>query len=164
MNISKAILWALPLSIMSSLGATALATRIEMRMLPRNGPGVGCPESLTAYETARPPAPGGYATDGMVQLSAIATNISATQLTDFTAVWTGTLKSEYSNCIATAGIYSKDGETFWGHSHLRVQLADGQAKVVLDMTGVRDANGFTSTIIEQTMREGNPRWTWGGTD
>jgi hypothetical protein len=32
------------------------------------------------------------------------------------------------------------------------------------MTGVRDANGFTSTVIEHTLRDGNPRWRWGGTD
>ena len=164
MNIGKALLWALPVSIVSSLSHPALAVRMEMRVLPLNGPGTGCPEALTAFETAQNRQEGGYATDGMVQLSVIANNISATQLTDFTAVWTGTLKPEYRNCTATAGIYSKDGETFWGHSHLRVQLADGQAKVILDMTGVRDTNGFTSTIIEQTMRDGNPRWTWGGTD
>ncbi|MEL7068520.1 MAG: hypothetical protein AAGN15_07690 [Cyanobacteria bacterium J06581_3] len=164
MNVRKALLWSVPLSLLSSLGMSALAETIEMRVLPMNGPGVGCPETLTAFETTRPPAPGGYATDGMVQLAAIATNITATSRDDFSATWVGTLKPEYRNCTASAGIYSKDGERFWGHSYLRSQLADGQVKVILDMTGMGDANGFTSTLIEQTMRNGNPRWTWGGTD
>ena len=164
MNICKALLWSVPLSVLSSMGASALAVTIEMRVLPVNGPGVGCPTALIAYETSRPPAPGGYATDGMVQLSAIATNITATSVDEFSATWVGTLKPEYRNCKATAGIYSKDGERYWGHSYLRSQMMDGQVKVILDMTGMTDANGFTSTLIEQTMRDNNPRWTWGGTD
>ena len=164
MNVSKALLWALPLSLLSSLGQVAFARTIQLRMLPLNGPGVGCPETLTAYETTRPPSPGGYATDGMIQLSAIATNISATQLDDFSATWTGTLKPEYRNCKASAGMTNVDGEAYPGHSYIRTQLNGGQVKVILDMTGMRDANGFTSALIEQTMRDGNPRWTWGGTD
>lgn len=164
MNFRRALLWSVPLSFLSSLGTAALATTINLNVLPLNGPQENCPESLTAYETGRPPAPGGYATDGMIQLAAIATNISATQLTDFSAIWTGTLKPEFSDCKATAGISVVDGEAYVGHSYLRVQLIDGQAKVILDMTGMRDANGFTATLIEQTMREGNPRWAWGGTD
>ncbi|MGB3570857.1 MAG: hypothetical protein WA783_02665 [Phormidesmis sp.] len=168
MNLNKALLWAvslgLPLGLLSSLGATALATTIEMKVLPVNGPALGCPTSLTAYETGRPPAPGGYATDGMIQLSAIASNVSATQLNDFSATWTGTLNPEYRNCKATAGMSSVDGEVYSGHSYLRVQLIDGQARFILDMTGMRDANDFTATLIEQTMRDGNPRWSWGGTD
>lgn len=164
MTLSKALLLAFPLSILGSLGAASLATTIQLNVLPLGGTGVGCPEALTAYETRRPPAPGGYATDGMIQLAAIATNISATQLTDFSAVWTGTLKPEYTNCKATAGMSTVDGEAYTSHSYLRVQMIDGQARVILDMTGMRDANNFTTTLMEQTMREGNPRWTWGGTD
>ena len=164
MNLSRALLWSLPLSLVSSLGAAAFATTFELAVLPLNGPDLGCPEQLIAFETARPRSPGGYATDGMIQLSAIATNISATQRDDFSATWVGTLKPEFRNCEASAGISTVDGEDFSGHSYLRVQLIEGQAKVVLDMTGLPDANNFTSTLLEQTMRDGNPRWAWGGTD
>ncbi|MGD1897661.1 MAG: hypothetical protein ACFB16_12000 [Phormidesmis sp.] len=168
MNVSNALLWAIPLSLplsfLGSLGATALAKSIEMQVLPVGGPGAGCPATLTAFETERPPTPGGFSTDGMIMLSAIASNISATQLNEFSATWTGALNPEHRNCKATAGIYSVDGERYWGHSYLRAQMIDGQVKVILDMTGMRDANGFTSSIVEQTMRDGNPRWTWGGTD
>jgi hypothetical protein len=35
---------------------------------------------------------------------------------------------------------------------------------VLDMTGLQDANQFTPVILFKGMKQGNPRWTWGGTD
>ena len=59
---------------------------------------------------------------------------------------------------------SIDEEVYRGHSYLQVQLVDGQVKVILDMTGMRDANGFTTVITYKGLRDGNPRWTWGGTD
>ena len=165
MNVRKAFLWALPLSLLSSLGASAFAKTIEMRVLPLlDGPTTGCPESLTAYETLRPPSPGGYATDGMIQLSAIATDIAVAQRDPFSATWTGTLKPEYRNCQASAGMSVVDGETFAGHAYIRTQMINGDVTVILDMTGMRDANNYTATIINQTMRDGNPRWAWGGTD
>lgn len=168
MNVSKACLWAFPLSLpfslLVNLGAAAVASTIELNVLPFNGPELSCPEKLVAYETARPRSPGGYATDGMIQLSAIATDIAATQKDDFSATWTGTLKPEYANCKASAGMSVVDGEDNQGHSYLRVQLADGKATVILDMTGMRDANNFTATLLEQSLRDGNPRWAWGGTD
>ena len=162
--VSKACLWAIPLSLLTNLGAAALATTFELNVLPLNGPESNCPEKLIAYETARPRSPGGYATDGMIQLAAIATDISATQKDDFSATWTGTLKPEYSTCTASAGMTLTDGEAYQGHSYLRVQLVGGKATVILDMTGMRDANNFTATLLEQTLRDGNPRWAWGGTD
>lgn len=164
-----ASLWALPLSLLSSLGSAALATTMELQVLPllrpsSGGQSAGCPQTLIAYETLQPYAPGGYSTQGMIQLSTIATNISATQRNDFSATWTGTLKPEYRNCKASAGIFKIDGADFTGHSYLRLQMLNGQVTAILDMTGMRDANNYTTVIIDQTMRSGNPRWTWGGTD
>lgn len=172
MKLSRALLWSFPLSIplglLSSFSSAAFAITIELNVLPLNGPAPseldGCPEKLIAYETIRPRTPGGSARDGMIQLAAIATDITATQRDDFSATWVGTLKPEFQNCKASAGMTLLDGENYGGHSYIRVQLADGQAKVVLDMTGMPDANSFTSTLLDQTMRNGNPRWAWGGTD
>lgn len=164
MNLSKALLWALPLSFLTNLGATAWARKADLVILPSLESGADCPDQVVAYETPQPYAPGGYATDGMIQLTEIATDISVSQADDFTVTWIGTLKPEYASCEATAGITTLDSENFQGHSYIRVQLSDGKAKAILDMTGVSDANGFTSVILFQGMREGNPRWTWGGTD
>jgi hypothetical protein len=32
------------------------------------------------------------------------------------------------------------------------------------MTGMQDANGFTSTILKHGVVKGNPQWRWSGTD
>ena len=158
MNLSKALLWALPLSLSSNLGAAALARKADLLILPTpDSAAAGCPEMLVAYETPQPRSPGGYATNGMIQLKEIATDIRISQANDFTVTWTGTLKSEYASCEGTAAIETIDGEDFQGHSYIRVQLSDGEARAILDMTGVSDPNGFTSMILYQGMREGNPR-------
>jgi hypothetical protein len=100
----------------------------------------------------------------MIKLSAIATNIKIAQSDAFSTTWVGRLKPEYQVCTATAGMSLVDGEPYQGPSYLRFQLIDGQVKVILDMTGIRDANDFTTSILYQSVRDGNPRWTWGGTD
>lgn len=165
MNLRQALVWALPLSLLSGLGSVAFARKATLIVLPTlNASDTGCPAELVAYETPRPYSPGGYATDGMIQLGEIATDISVSQADDFSVVWVGTLKPDYASCEATAGISTIDGENFQGHSHIRVQLSGGQARAILDMTGVSDPNGFTSVILFQGMRGGNPRWAWGGTD
>lgn len=152
------------MSLLSSLGATALATTIELKVLPANGPSAGCPTALIAHETPRPFFEGGFATDGMIKLREIATDIRVLQSDAFSTTWVGTLKPQYRNCRGSAIINSIDGEAFQRHSYLRVQLDNGQARVTLDMTGIGDANGFTSTILSGGLRDGNPRWAWGGTD
>ncbi|MEA5466497.1 hypothetical protein [Leptothoe sp. PORK10 BA2] len=173
MDLSKVLSWALPqalilalpLSLMSNLAAAAWATKADLTVFPSLDSQEGtCPETVVAYETLRPYTEGGSTTDGMIQLREISTNIRVSQVDDFSVTWVGTLKPQYANCEATASIVSWDGEDFQDHSYIRVQISNGQVKAILDMTGVADANGFTSVILYQGMREGNPRWTWGGTD
>lgn len=161
------LLWSLPLSLLSNLGAAALAETINLRVLPLSGRPTtqgGCPERLIAYQTRQPYREGGYATDGMIRLSDIATDIIVSQSDVFSTTWMGKLKPEYQNCQASGGLNSIDGVAYQGHSYLRVQMIDGQVKAILDMTGMRDANGYTTVITNRGMRDGNPRWTWGGTD
>ncbi|PSN18568.1 hypothetical protein C7271_11845 [filamentous cyanobacterium CCP5] len=164
MNIGRSLLWALPLSLLSGVGAAALATTIELDVLPINGPEAICPARLIAHETLRPPFEGGFAQDGMIKLRDIATNIRVLESDTFSTTWVGTLKPEFRSCEGTAIINSIDDGAYEGHSYLQVQLVDGQVTATLDMTGIPDANGFTSTLIFGGLRDGNPRWTWGGTD
>ena len=164
LNLARAIAWGLPLSLLSNLGSAALANTIEMSVLPTNGPQARCPENLIAHETPQPYFEGGYATDGMIKLRDIATNIRLIQSDRFSTTWVGTLRPEYRSCQASGGMVSIDGENFQGHSYLRIQLVGGQIKAILDMTGMADANGFTTVITYRGLREGNPRWTWAGTD
>lgn len=164
LNLGWALLGSLPLGLVSNLGAAALANTIEMSVLPTNGPIAACPEGLIAHETSQPYFEGGYATDGMIKLRDVATNIRLLQSDDFSTTWVGRLKPEYRHCEASGAMDSIDGEAFQGNSYIRIQLVDGQIRAILDMTGMSDANGFTTVITFKGLREGNPRWTWAGTD
>ena len=154
----------LPLAAIGSLGATATASTLELNVLPRNSTAEACPAVVIAHETARPYFEGGYTLDGMVKLRDIATDIRLVAADDFSATWAGTLKPEYAACHGTAGISVLDGEPYPGHSYLRLQFAAGEVRAILDMTGWSDVNGLTAVILFQGMRDGNPRWAWGGTD
>lgn len=160
-----ALFTSLPLSLASGLGAAALANTIDLSVLPLlSGPEARCPAGLIAHETIRPYVEGSFSTDGMIKLRDIATNIRLSQSDQFSATWVGTLKPEYRACQASGGIVSVDGEAYEGNSYIRLQLVNGHVKAILDMTGMRDPNGFTTVIIFKGLRDGNPRWTWGGSD
>ncbi|MBE9009971.1 hypothetical protein IQ250_07095 [Pseudanabaenaceae cyanobacterium LEGE 13415] len=162
---SIAVLFASVLSILSA--ATVNAATIEMRVLPTNdgqNPGNLCPEKVTLTETSRPYREGGYTIDGSANLSAIAEKMTIANTDDFSAIWVGTLKPKYSKCKATAGIARIEGEAYQGHSYLRLRFVKGKVYLILDMTGKNDANDLTTVILERSVRNGNPTWTWGGTD
>lgn len=158
--------WSLGLALPMSLifHQVARAETIELKVFPVNGPDQSCPEQVIAYQTRQPYQEGGYATDGMVNLSAIATNITLSPEQPYSATWVGTLKPQYLNCKGTAGMIKIDGKDHLGPAYIRLQMVKGKAKVILDMTGLQDVNGFTTQIIKRSIRQGNPRWTWGGTD
>jgi hypothetical protein len=156
------LLATVPLTLLG--GAVAAASTLELNVLPRDSLPAACPPVVIAHETARPYFEGGYTIDGMVKLRDIATDIRLVGSDDFSATWVATLKPDYAECHGSAGISVLDGEPYGGHSYLRLQFAAGQVTAILDMTGWSDANGFTAVILYQGLREGNPRWTWGGTD
>jgi hypothetical protein len=159
------LLRILSLGIFPVLSAPVLASTIELRLHPAGeSTSVDCPEKAIAYQTPKPYQEGGYQTDGMVRLQEIATQISVTQTDPFSVTWIGTLKPQYQNCQATAGMTSIDGQPYPEHSYLRMRLLNGKAYFILDMTGMQDANGLTPVILYNGMRQANPRWTWGGTD
>ncbi|RZM82445.1 hypothetical protein [Leptolyngbya iicbica] len=164
MNLTRSLLWAIPFSVLTSLGSAALATTIELEVLPTLTSGGTCPEQLIAHETLRPYVEGSYSRDGMIKLRDIATNVRVVTTDAFSTTWTATLKPEFRDCEGSAIITRIDDEAFTTHSYLQVQLADGEVTAVLDMTGIPDANGYTSTLLFGGLREGNPRWTWGGSD
>lgn len=156
--------WA-TLGILAALSAPATASTIELQVHPAGDPSrMRCPEKVIAYQTPRPYQEGGYQTDGMVALEAIATQISVAQTDPFSVTWIGTLKPPFQTCRATAGMSVVDAQPYSGHSYLRMQLRDGKAYVILDMTGLQDPNNLTPVILYKGLRQSNPRWTWGGTD
>ena len=45
-----------------------------------------------------------------------------------------------------------------------MQFDKGKVYLILDMTGRYDANNLTPTIRNQGVKDGNPIWTWTGSD
>lgn len=150
--------------MLSSLGATALATTIELEVLPTLRNNGTCPTQLIAHETARPYVEGSFSQDGMIKLRDIATNVRVASSDIFSTTWVATLKPEFRNCQGTAIIDRIDDVDYEQHSYIQVQLNNGQVTATLDMTGISDVNGFTASLIFGGLRDGNPRWTWGGSD
>ncbi|MBD1845506.1 hypothetical protein H6F89_19250 [Cyanobacteria bacterium FACHB-63] len=164
---SNPALFALGISALFWFPAiSANAAPIKMQVLAANiGQNtVRCPNEVTLTEASRPYREGGYTIDGSANLSAIAEKMTIATTDDFSVTWVGKLKPQYSKCKATAGITRIDGKAYQGHSHLRLRFANGKIYLILDMTGKADANGFTTVILQRSARNGNPSWTWGGTD
>jgi hypothetical protein len=136
---------------------------IEMQFY-QSGDSGKCPEKAMLVEQGQPYREGSYLVDGSADLSSIATGWKLMTADDFSATWVGTLRSTFAKCKATAGMTKQGKENFNGHSYLRMRLVGGKAYLILDMTGKRDPNGFTTVILKKETRNGKPIWTWGGTD
>ena len=156
---------ALAAGLLGCGGSAAIASTIQMETYSSGEPQQGqCPKKVVAYQTPQLYREGGFATDGMVRLSDIATQVAVAQTDPFSVTWVGNLKPAFQSCQATAGMAVVDGSPYTDHSYLRLRILGGKVHFILDMTGVRDANGFTAVILSKKVVQGNPRWTWGGTD
>jgi hypothetical protein len=156
----------LGIGLLGSSMLQAAAGTFELKPFPlTDAPqAVRCPQKVMASETSSPYQEGGYTLNGNVALGAIATQVAVAKVDPFSVTWVGTLKSPFQSCRASAGIVKTDGQPSSGTSHLRMQFLDGKVYFILDMTGMQDANGFTTTILKHSAVKGNPQWQWGGTD
>ncbi len=123
-----------------------------------------CPTEFSLTQTSRPYYEGGYTIDGSASLSWFARPFKMEASDEFSVTWMAELQTKYRNCQASAKITKINDEPFDGHSYLRMRFINGKAYLILDMTGMRDANSLTTVIIKQDIKNGNPIWSWGGTD
>ncbi|MBW4469025.1 MAG: hypothetical protein KME45_01325 [Stenomitos rutilans HA7619-LM2] len=143
----------------------AQAGTLEMQVYPAiDTQTVRCPEKVTLTEKPQPYREGGYTIDGSANLSQLADRFSVASADEFSVTWVGTLKPTYRQCKATARIVKNDEEAYLSHSYLRLRFTGGKVYLILDMTGMSDANGLTTAILRKGVRNGNPVWSWGGTD
>lgn len=151
--------------LLLSLPAQAANLELQVfRAIDTQDPNVRCPAKVVVTETPQPYREGSYAIDGRANLSAIAHGFTIANSDDFSVTWVAKLKPRYSKCKATARTVKTDNKNFSGHSHLRMRFVGGNAYLVLDMTGMSDANSLTTAILRQSVQRGNPVWSWGGTD
>lgn len=144
-----------------ALSSAATAAPLLLKVYPSNtleSPGA-CPKEVTLNEQGRPYTEGSYTKDGSASLSWLAEKFKIDQNDEFSVTWTAKLQRKYSNCQGTAGIADNEG-----HSYLRMRFTKGNVYLILDMTGMYDANGLTPSIVNQGIRNGNPVWSWAGTD
>ena len=135
----------------------AQAEQLVLQVYPSSdAPDSGCPKQVSVTEDSKPHE-GGFTVNGRAELNSLAGSFAMATRDAFSVTWVAKLKPQYSRCKATAGMSDNP-------SHLRMRLIDGRVFLILDMTGLRDANGFTPSILSQGVRNGNPVWQWGGTD
>ncbi len=120
-------------------------------------PNPSCPQSVEIIETPQPYREGSFATDGKAQLNQLAQDFSILSSDEFSVTWVANLKPPYRNCRAT-------GSKIEGYPYLRLRFLNGKLYLILDMTGVPDANQYTLGILKKGVQNGNPIWTWGGSD
>jgi hypothetical protein len=143
-----------------------LAGTLEMKVAPllSRTPSGPCPQTLSLVETLQPYREGSYGMNGRAPLAAIATGWRVASRDALSVTWIGILRPAYQRCMASAGIVRADNAPFRDHSYLRLRLSGGQVQLILDMTGLRDPNGYTPVILGAGLRQGLPEWSWGGSD
>lgn len=118
-----------------------------------------CPKTISLNQQGRPYTEGSYTNDGSANLGWLAGKFKIDHSDEFSVTWVGKLLPKYSGCQGTAGLADRER-----HSYLRMRFVKGNAYLILDMTGMYDANDLTPVIINQGVRNGNPVWSWAGTD
>lgn len=152
-------------SLLSNLPVQAASLELQvLKAIDTQNPGIRCPAKVVVTETSQPYREGSYAIDGSANLSTIANGWTIANSDDFSVTWVGKLKPQYSQCKATARIGKDGNEGYAGHSYLRMRFVGGKAYLILDMTGMSDANSLTPAILKKSVQSGKPVWSWGGTD
>ena len=124
-----------------------------------------CPTEFSLTQTSRPYYEGGYTIDGSAEsLGWFARSFKIENKDEFSTTWVAKLQTKYQNCQGAAIITKINDEPFNGHSYLRMRFIKQKAYLILDMTGMRDANGLTPVIIKKDVQDGHPIWSWSGTD
>jgi len=56
-------------------------------------------------------------------------------------------------------------QRFEGHTnYLRMHFVKGKVDLMLDLAGEFDPNDYPLVVLKKSLKNGNPVWTFGGTD
>ncbi|MCX7592546.1 MAG: hypothetical protein N2235_02065 [Fischerella sp.] len=144
---------------------SAQAAQVELGVFKSvDAPQANCPQKVIVTEQHAPYYEGGYTLNGQAKLSSFAGPFAIATSDLFSVTWVANLKPAYRKCVAAGGIVTYGNQTYNSHSYLRLRFNGGKVFLILDMTGQRDANGFTPAITKKSVNKGNPTWSWSGTD
>lgn len=159
-------LCATGVAVLPGLPQAARAGGLVLQVAPLHSrtPAGPCPTTITLVEVLQPYREGSYGVDGQAALGDIATDWTLAGRDAFSVTWRARLRPAWRRCVASAGIVRFADEPFRDHSYLRLRFSDGMVQLILDMTGRRDPNGYTPAILRAAVSEGQPVWSWGGSD
>ncbi len=144
------------LSLLSNLSAQAqtVTKTTDLKVYRLDQQQQNCPDKVRVMETPRPYREGSFATDGLTaNFNAITSNLTVSASDDFSVTWVGTLKPKYAKCLASAG-----SDRFKAH------FVKGKIYFTLDLAGEYDPNNYPLVVLKKGVNNGNPKWTWGGSD
>ncbi|BBC24817.1 hypothetical protein [Pseudanabaena sp. ABRG5-3] len=144
--------------------SSAESLKLKVHPTVRNANESICPKEVVVSQKVRPNVQAAYILDGTAQLRWLADQFKIVASNEFSVVWGAKLQPKYQNCHAAAGLSSADRGGLQQHSFLRMQFTEGNVYLILDMTAMYDPNGYMPTILKQEVKDGNPIWSWGGTD
>lgn len=154
----------LALSLAAPAAAQAGSRTLQVAPLISRSPSGPCPPSVRLEESHQPYREGSYELVGRASVPEIARGWRLESRDAFSATWVAPLQPAYQRCRAAAGLVRVDNEPVREHAYLRLRFDGGQLRLILDMTGLRDPNGYTPSILSAEVRQGVPVWRWGGSD
>jgi hypothetical protein len=144
------------LPLLSNLSASAQtkSRTIDLKINPEYQQKQSCPNTVRIIETPQPWQDGGFATDGYAtNLNSIVSNLTVGASNESKVTWVGKLKPKYVKCSGSAS-----SEKF------KIRFVKGNAYFTLNLAGKRDPNNLSLVVGEKGVKNGNPTWTWGGSD
>nr|WP_052324824.1 hypothetical protein [Hassalia byssoidea] len=164
-RLQKSIAYSCVAGIALFPALSANAAQVELSVYKSsNTPAANCPQKVIVTEQNAPYYEGGYTINGSAKLSSFAESFTISNTDPFSVTWVANLKPAFSKCIAAGSIVKSGTEDKNSDFHLRVRFTGGKVFLILDMTGLKDANNFFPVITKKGVTAGNPTWSWGGTD
>jgi hypothetical protein len=112
-----------------------------------------CPDKIRIFETPRPNQVASFATDGYANLNTIASNLTVAASYKSSVTWVGTLKPKYAKCSTSAS-----------EKEFKARFVKGKVYFTLNVGKQLDPNKQPLEVFEKGAKNGNPTWTWGGSD
>jgi hypothetical protein len=167
-TIAKRLLWSIAYSLSTGIALfpalSAKAAQVELSVYKSsNAANANCPQKVIVTEQNAPYYEGGYTINGSAKLNSFAEPFTISNTDPFSVTWVANLKPTFNKCIAAGSIVTS-GEDKNSDFHLRVRFSGGKVFLILDMTGLKDANNFFPVITKKGVTAGNPTWSWSGTD
>lgn len=143
----------LPLLSNFSANAQTKSTITELKISSGYQNKQSCPDKIRIVETPQPYREGSFATDGYANLNSIASNVTVAKSYKSSVTWVGTLKPKYAKCSGSTN-----------SNKFKTRFAKGKIYLTLNVGDQLDPNKQALQVVKKGVNNGNPKWTWAGSD